>query len=223
MKSSMKYVWGAALIIFGILVLFGRIGFLTSLLFSLTWPMIIIGFSLLFFIGYMSKRPRGVGLLVPGGIFFTIGMVLLIGELISYRLVWPGFIASPAVGLLLLYIFGDRSPGLLVPIGTLFTVAGTCFFAQLLGLWAVLWPGFIMAPAVGLFLLYLTDTSKSGLLIPVFILTGISAVFFTIFALGTIGKYLKYIVGAVLVIVGIKMIIKKPSANGYDSEDYYEP
>lgn len=223
MKNSVKYIWGAALVIFGILVIFGKIGFFSlSWLLSLTWPMLIVGFSFLFFLGYLSKRPGGAGLLVPGGIFLTVGVVLLIGEVISYRLVWPGFIAAPAVGILLLYIFGERSPGLLVPIGTLFAVAGTCFLAELLGLWGVLWPGFIMAPAVGLFLLYLSDTTKSGLLIPVFILTGISVVFFSIFALGSIGKYLKYIIGGILVVIGLKVIIKKPSSNGYDDRnDYY--
>ena len=81
-------------------------------------------------------------------------------------------------------------------------------FAQLLGYGLFYGFRIYYGSRGGLFLLYLTDTSKSGLLIPVFILTGISVVFFTIFALGTIGKYLKYIVGAVLVIVGIKMIIK---------------
>lgn len=74
------------------------------------------------------KRPYGAGLLVPAGILFTLGVTFLLGEVFSYSLIWPAFIASPAVGLLLLYLFGDRSPGLLVPIGILFTIAGTCFF-----------------------------------------------------------------------------------------------
>ena len=222
MKNSMKYVLGAALVIFGILVIFGKIGFFSlSWLLKLTWPMLIIGLSFLFFLGYLSKRPRGAGNLVPAGILLTVGVVLLIGETFSYKLVWPGFIAAPAVGIFLLYLFGDKSPGLLVPIGTLFTIAGTCFFAELFGLWSVLWPGFILAPAVGLFLLYLTDTSKSGLLVPVFILTGISVVFFTIFGLGAIGKYLKYIIGVALIIFGIKVIIKKPSSDGYDDNNHY--
>lgn len=217
MKNSMKYIFGAALVIFGILVIFGKIGFFSlSWLLNLTWPMIIIGISIPFFLGYLSKRPYGVGLLVPGGILLAVGVTILIGEAFSYRFIWPGFIASPAVGLLLLYMFGERSPGLLVPIGTLFTVAGTCFLSQLLGLWGILWPGFIMAPAVGLFLLYLTDTSKSGILIPVFILTGISVVFFSIFTLGSLGKYFKYIVGAILVITGIRVITKRSSSSGYD-------
>ena len=129
-----------------------------------------------------------------------------------YGYIWPAFIAAPAVGLFLLYLFGERSPGLLVPIGVLFTITATCFFSELLNLWGILWPGFIMAPAVGLFLLYIADDNrKTGLLVPIFILGGISLVFFSIFTLGHFGGYFKYIAGGALIIAGISTIIKRPS------------
>lgn len=222
MKNSTKYILGAILVIIGILTISGNIGLLSfSWLLNLTWPTMFIVISFFFFLGYLSKRPYGAGLLVPAGILLTLGVTFLLGEIFSYHLIWPAFIASPAVGLLLLYLFGERSPGLLVPIGILFTVAGTCFFSELLNLWGVLWPGFIIAPAVGLFLLYIAGNRESGLLIPIFILTGIGVVFFSIGTIGFFGRYFKYIAGGALILAGISTILKKPSSRRYDDQNHY--
>lgn len=222
MKNSTKYILGAILVIIGILTISGNIGLLSfSWLLNLTWPTMFIVISFFFFLGYLSKRPYGSGLLVPAGILLTLGVTFLLGEIFSYHLIWPAFIASPAVGLLLLYLFGERSPGLLVPIGILFTVAGTCFFSELLNLWGVLWPGFIIAPAVGLFLLYIAGNRETGLLIPIFILTGIAVVFFSIGTIGLFGRYFKYIAGGALILAGISTILKKPSSRRYDDQNHY--
>lgn len=220
MKGTSKYIIGALLVILGILVIFGKIGFLDfSWLFDLTWPMIFIAISFFFFLGYYTRRPYGVGFLVPGGIIFTVGITFLFGETFSYGLVWPGFIAAPAVGLLLLYLFGERSPGLLVPIGVILTISGTFFFSELFNAWAILWPGLIMAPAVGLFLLYLAGNRDPGLLVPIFILTGISVTFFSIFCLRHFAGYIKYVAGGALIIFGLATILKKPS-KGNDNNSY---
>lgn len=220
MRNNSKYIVGAVLVIFGILAIFGDIGFLSlSWIFRLTWPTIIIMISFFFFLGYFTRRPQCAGFLVPAGTLFTIGATLLVGRMFPflYSYIWPAFIAAPAVGLLLLYLFGDRSPGLLVPVGILMTITATCFFSQLFNLWGILWPGFIMAPAVGLFLLYIAgDDRKPGLLIPIFVLGGISMVFFSIFTLGSFGRYFKYIAGGVLIIAGIVTIIKKPVPRDYN-------
>ena len=213
MKNSSKYIIGAVLIIIGILAIFGNIGFLTfSWIFKLTWPTIIIMISLFFFLGYFTRRPQGAGFLVPGGTLLTIGATLMIGQMFPFleRYIWPAYIAAPAVGLFLLYLFGERSPGLLVPVGILMTISATCFLSSLFNLWGVLWPGFILAPAVGLFLLYLADGRKPGLLVPIFIIGGISLIFFSIFALGHLSRYIKYIAGGILILAGIRTILKKP-------------
>ncbi len=225
MKTSNKYVMGAILVIIGILMIFGNIGFLDlSWIFRLTWPMIFIAVSAFFFLGYFAKRPDGAGLLVPAGIFLTLGATFFLGEAFSYDLVWPGFIASTAVGLLLLYVFGDRSPGLLVPIGVLMTVTITCLLGSWFNIWDIVWPGFIMAPAVGLFLLYLGGKHESGLLIPIFILTAISVTFFSIFSLSRFAESLKYIGGGVLILAGLVTILKKPGNRGqYNHHDDYGP
>lgn len=207
---------GAILLLIGVAIILGNVQiFDLSWLAQFTWPTILIIISLFFFAGATTRKPDSVGMLVPGGIIFTIGATLLFGQLLGFDLIWPAFIAAPAVGLLLLYLFGNREPGLLVPIGILLTVAGTCFVSQLFDIWGIMWPGFIMAPAVGLFLLYLSGNQSNGLLIPVFILTGISVVFFTVFSLGRFAEMSKYIIGGVLVLGGLATIFKRPNHKGH--------
>lgn len=224
MKNYGRYIMGALLVLFGISMVFGQFGFFNmGWLFRISWPMIFIMISVFFFLGYLSRRPYGAGLLVPGGIMLTLGVTFLIGEAFNYHLVWPGFIAAPAVGLLLLYIFSERrSAGLLVPIGIILTVASVCFISELLNIWDITWPGFIMAPAIGLFLLYLADDKRnSGLLIPVFILTAIAVTFFAIFSLGRFADLAKYIIGGVLILGGLSTILKKPAKkDNYYHDDY---
>lgn len=216
MRNTSKYIVGALLVIFGILIIFGNNSiFDMTWIYRLTWPMIIIAIGFFFFLGYFTRRPYGTGFLVPAGIFLTLGITFLLGEMFSYGWVWPGFIMSPAVGLLLLYLFGDRSPGLLVPIGILMTISGTCLFAEIFNAWTIAWPGFILAPAVGLFLLYLTNGRQPGLLIPIFILTSIAMVFFSVFCMAQFAWLLKYVIGGILVLAGIGTIVRRPTKKDY--------
>jgi len=270
MRENRKYILGALLVITGILILFGKINLNFSWALKLAWPGIILGIALMFFLGYYAKRPYGTGYLVPAGILFTIGATFFIGEIFSYRLVWPGFVAAPAAGLLLLYLFGPRRAGLLVPVGNLLTIAAVCFlaelfnawhllwpgivaapavgllllyifgsrkpyllvpigillsiagicsFAVLFNAWSLIWPGFIMAPAVGMFLYYLAGSRNPALLVPIFILSGISVTFFSIFCLGKILWALRYVIGGVLVVFGLMTILKRPADRYYDSQN----
>lgn len=120
----------------------------------------------------------GVLLLVnPGGWFGP-------GALIAH--LWPTLFILPA-GLLFHwgYFLSERKAyGLLVPGGLLVTAAIVCQIAVLLDAWHIMWPGFILAPAVGLFELYLFGVRHKGLLVPVAILTTLSLMFFLVFSLG---------------------------------------
>jgi len=222
--NGRKYTVGLLLILVGIAMILGNIGIIDmSWMFRLSWPLIILIISGFFFMGYMSRRPYGTGLLVPAGILFTIGVTTLIGEIFGYRLVWPGFILAPALGLFLLYWFGSRSAGLLVPVGILATISSICFVSELFNIWSITWPGFILAPAVGLFLLYLADNqNNSALLVPIFILTSISVILFALFSFGRIAEMIKYLFGGVLILGGILMILGKPrDAHNHDDQSTY--
>ena len=86
-----------------------------------------------------------------------------------------------------------------------------------------MWPGFILAPAIGMLEMYLFGKQSKGLLIPVGILSGLSLLFFSmsIRGLGPLGRY---ILPAVLIFIGLVLLAKdKKQRAGFDdqySNDY---
>jgi len=124
-RRSGKFGLGVVLICIGILLTLSTFGVIPSIgsLMAKFWPMILIFISLFFHAGYYSNR-RNVGLLVPGGIFLTLGIVFQTSELWNiYDVMWPGVILAPAVGLFELYYFGNREKGLLIPVGILSAIS----------------------------------------------------------------------------------------------------
>jgi len=105
---------------------------------------------------------------------------------------------------------GRKSPGLLVPGGILLIIGLTCQISVLFNIWGILWPGFILAPAVGLFELYLFDKREKGLLIPVVILGGLSAVFFAIFSLNAVfdRNIMQAAIPVILILIGIFILFR---------------
>jgi len=121
---------------------------------------------------------------------------------------WPLFILIP--GLIFHYSFFTgkmTDAGLLVPGGILLVTGITCQLSMLFGLWGYLWPGFILAVAVGLFELYIFGTREKGLLIPVFILGGLAVIFFAI-SLGRIWILRTYLIPAILILGGLLIVFK---------------
>ena len=99
-------------------------------IFEYFWPTIfVIPVGVFFHWLYFFLNQRGVGLLVPGGVVLTVGLVCQVATLFdSWDIMWPGFIFAPAAGLLELYLFGNRNRWLLIPINIL-TVLSVLFFA----------------------------------------------------------------------------------------------
>lgn len=121
---------------------------------------------------------------------------------------WPLFLIIP--GLIFHYTFftaKTREAGLLVPGGILLVSGFTCQLSMLFGLWEYLWPGFILAVAVGLFELYLFGSHEKGLLIPVFILGGLALIFFSI-SLGRSWLLRTYLVPAILILGGLLIVFR---------------
>lgn len=97
-----------------------------------------------------------------------------------------------------------RMTGLLIPGGILFTVGIVCQIAMLFDSWQYLWPGFLLAPAVGLFEFYWFGNRNKWLLIPINILGGLSVLFFAIFSLGSL--YNRTIFGQPLLAIALIVI-----------------
>ncbi|MBJ6360966.1 hypothetical protein ACFOQM_06585 [Paenibacillus sp. GCM10012307] len=126
-------------------------------------------------------------LLIGIYLFLNPGGSLSTGSIFAYF--WPTIFVIP-LGLFFHWMYfsmtGRRGIGLLIPGGILFTAGVVCQIAMLTGAWGNLWPGFILAVAVGLFEFYWFGNRNKWMLIPINILTVLSVLFFTVFSMGTI-------------------------------------
>lgn len=137
----------------------------------------------------MSNRGFGGIILVLLGIalFLTKGIVIDSGDVFGYF--WPSIFVMPLGVLFHWMYFGltsRRGAGLLIPGGILFTVGVVCQISMLFNIWEYMWPGFIMAVAIGLFEFYLFGGRNKWILIPINILGVISLLFFAIFSVGAL-------------------------------------
>jgi hypothetical protein len=153
-------------------------------------------------------NPRGA--IWTGSLLILVGALLLAANLfeIEWRKLWPLlFFAGAAVNLSI--FFANRSNyGVLMP-ATILLIYGVLFqYCALEGWWRMseLWPTFILGPGVGLLMMYLFGKRESGLLIPAFILIGLSAVFFVAF--GPLRYYRQYW-PVILIIVGLLLLLKR--------------
>lgn len=126
-------------------------------------------------------------------LFANRGDVINSGELIGYF--WPSMFILP-LGLFFHWLYfsvtNRRGIGLLIPGGILFVVGAVCQISMLLDNWAFMWPGFILAPAAGLFEFYWFGNKNKYLLIPINILTVLSLMFFAIFSIGSLYNRMIY-------------------------------
>ncbi|MCC3372722.1 hypothetical protein [Cohnella sp. REN36] len=130
---SRNVLFGPILILLGVLMFSrgGAVHWDTGSVFAYFWPsMFVLPLGVFFHWLYFSLlQQRGVGVLVPGGILLTAGLVCQVAMLFdSWSFMWPGFIFAVAVGLFELYWFGSRNKWLLIPINIL-TVLSVLFFA----------------------------------------------------------------------------------------------
>jgi hypothetical protein len=157
----------------------------------------------------------GIGALLILG---NLGIVPSFGRLIG--IFWPMIIIFGALMFHVGYYSNKKNVGLLVPGGILLTVGIVCQSAMLWNIWGFMWPGFVLAPAVGLFELYIFGNRPKGLLIPVGILTGLSLIFFSM-SFNTLGTMARYIIPGVLIFIGLVVLTKdkRRQQGGYDYQD----
>ena len=160
-----------------------------------------------------AKAILGAALLLLGVfVFWNRGVAYDAGDI--FALFWPSIFIIP-LGLFFHWLyFGAlqrRGIGLLVPGGILLTVGIVCQIGMMYDLWHVLWPGFILAPAVGLFELYWFGKRRKGLLIPIYILGGLALLFFAVFSLSSLLTYLsdKPWIGILMIVVGAYILMSR--------------
>lgn len=133
--KDLKFIGGLFLIAVGALGIICNIFDFRFLSGNNFWPLIIIIIGICFESVYFSTK-RYIGLLVPGGILITIGLLFVFETLTNWYFAaytWPIYLLAVAIGLFQLYIFGEKQPLLLIPIGILVVVLGISFANMILG------------------------------------------------------------------------------------------
>lgn len=113
-----NYIIGIVFILVGIIILLSNLNIL-NIDYVEYWPYLLIIPGLLFEIGYFINR-KEPGLLIPGGILTTYGIIFMINIYYGWHWMaklWPLFPLGVAIGLFQFYIFGERDNALLIPVG----------------------------------------------------------------------------------------------------------
>ena len=157
---------------------------------------------------------KDVSKVIYGLLFLAIGVLLIFGVFDDrniWEFIWPLFILVPGLSMELDY-FANRSPkkvGELVP-GGILTILGLFFYFNIFTNFSymdLLWPIFILAPAFGLFQLYIFGKRERGLLVPVGILSVIGLIFLlTNLTTTAIGGS---VIGAVFILIGLLILFKR--------------
>lgn len=149
---------------------------------------------------------------VPGLIFITLGIIFLLNNFGAIDFEWDNFWAYIILLVGIIFWIGflaDRSKyGLIMP-GTIFLVVGFMFIYCTRYGWdemEQIWPFFLLAPALGMFGMYLLGKHDRGLLIPAFILTALGIIF-----LLQSYYWLRYLWPLALIAIGVSMLITKKS------------
>ncbi len=154
--------------------------------------------------------------LIYGLLFLFLGVIALLAAIgvvvLEWDYFWPLFLLLP--GLSFEYGFFSKkgknsgNPSILIPAGILITIS-ILFYVNIFFGWhlmTLLWPVFILAPAIGLFQFYLFGSKNKGILLPVGILTGVG-VFSLIITMLHINFFV-YIFSVILITVGVYFIFK---------------
>lgn len=130
-KSSF---WGIFFIILGLVLILNNFYHFAALTWVTLWPLFVLVPGLLFEFEYLLTK-KNSGILVPGGILTTIGILFFFETFTNWNYsgyTWPIYTLAVAVGLSQLYIAEkNRNKGLLIPIFILGTFS-ILAFAQII-------------------------------------------------------------------------------------------
>lgn len=155
---------GTMLIFFGLIALAGQ--FLRILDWGFVWPIIVIGFGSVFFLGMVAGGKQSAGLAVPGSIISGIGLVLLFENITGHwrtmSYFWTLIILFVGIGIYLMGWYGEdpsqrQSGWRVMKIGfALFVIFGA-FFEMMFSSNGLVFP--LLLIALGAYLVL----SRSGL------------------------------------------------------------
>jgi hypothetical protein len=118
--KKINSIFGLLLLFIGAMLILSNFGVI-EIVWDNLWPLFLLIPGIVFELSYFIYR-KDAGLLVPGGILITYGLLFLVNVNYGWHLMdnlWPIFPLGVAIGLFQLYLFGEREKGLLIPIGIL--------------------------------------------------------------------------------------------------------
>jgi hypothetical protein len=167
----------------------------------------------------MSNRGIGGIILILLGLALFSTRSVFIDTGYVFSTFWPSMFILPLSVFFHWMYFGltsRKGVGLLIPGGILFVVGIVCQISMLFDLWEYTWPGFIMAPAVGLFEFYMFSGRNKWLLIPINILAVVSILFFSIFTVGALFNGIgRPLIAVALIGLGALMFFNKKKDYNY--------
>ncbi|GAB6189390.1 hypothetical protein JCM30566_11290 [Marinitoga arctica] len=156
--------------------------------------------------------------ILGGLIFILLGGYLIISNIfeinIDWNLLWPVILLYFGLKFEISFFKDKKNPGILVPGGILISVSILFFLVAILGyeMMKYLWPGFILAPAIGLLQLAIASKKVKEYIFPIIFLSGLSILFFIEQFIGI--DIWNYFIGLVFISVGINILTKRRKSNG---------
>ncbi len=121
MRKNNELVLGMVFILIGIAVLFSNLGYF-NFSWNYIWPLALLIPGIYMHISFFSGLDKNPGILVPGGILTTYGILFYANVFFGWRLMgelWPILLIGISIGLFEFYYFGERNSALLIPISIL--------------------------------------------------------------------------------------------------------
>ena len=154
-------VIGVGLIILGILFLFENFGYI-AFDFKDVWPVFVILAGVGFWIGYIQDK-KNYGLLMPGTILVIYGVMFYYCSMEGWYYMtdlWPVFIIGPGIGFFMMFIFGQKEKGMLVP-ASILTGIGILFMLSKTGIIRY-WPVLLIVLGIVMIVKYQTKLKSSA-------------------------------------------------------------
>ena len=159
MKTS-DMVIGVGMVILGILFLFENFGYI-EFDFADVWPVFVILAGVGFWIGYFQDK-KNYGLLMPGTILIIYGLMFFYSSIEGWfymSTLWPIFIIGPGIGFFVLYLFGPKEKGMLVP-ASILSGLGILFMLSKTGIMRY-WPVVLIILGIVLIIKYQVKSKPS--------------------------------------------------------------
>ena len=160
--KKINYLFGLLLLFIGVLLILANFGEI-EIVWENLWPLFLLIPGILFELSYFIYR-KDAGLLVPGGILITYGLLFLVNAIYGWHLMdnlWPIFPLGVAIGLFQLYLFGGREKGLLIPVGILGAVSLFFLINNLLYVDFRLLAGILLV-LIGIWVIFKKTKSNNG-------------------------------------------------------------